>query len=59
MNLPMTNPPFLHALRHHDDVVDAMLPHHPPEIVLGARQRSLRGDVLAPVVVTLHGAERD
>lgn len=49
----MTYPSLLHALRHHDDVVDAVLPHHPPEVVLGAGQRSLRGDVLPAVVITL------
>lgn len=49
----MTHPSLLHALCHHDDVVDAVLPHHPPEIVLGAGQRALGGDVLPAEVVTL------
>lgn len=57
----MTHPSLLHALCHHDDVVDAVLPHHPPEIVLGAGQRALGGDVLPAEVVTLqhtHTEER-
>lgn len=36
-----------------------MLPHHPPEIVLGAGQRALSGDVLPAVVVTRHVAGVD
>ena len=49
----MTHPSLLYALCHHDDVVDAVLPHHPPEIILGAGQRALGGDVLPAEVVTL------
>lgn len=54
----MTHPSLLHALCHHDDVVDAVLPHHPPEIVLGAGQRALGGDVLPAEVVTLQHTQR-
>ena len=57
----VTHPSLLHALCHHDDVVDAVLPHHPPEIVLGAGQRALGGDVLPAEVVALqhtHTEER-
>lgn len=48
------HPPFLHTLRHHDDVVDAVLPHHPPEIIFSAGEWPLGGDVLPAVVITLH-----
>lgn len=55
-----THPALFKALRHHDDVVDVLLPHHLPEVVLGPRQRSLSGDVLAPEVVALKNKrERD
>lgn len=59
----VTHSSFLHTLRHHDHVVDTVLPHHPPEIIFGARQRALGGDVLSAVVITLnthtHTGERD
>lgn len=50
---PFTHPSFLHTLRYHDDVADAVLPHHPPEVVLGAGQRALGGDVLPAGAVAL------
>ena len=48
-----THPAFLHTLRHHDDVVDVLLPHHLPEVVFGPWERTLSGDVLPSEVVTL------
>lgn len=47
------HPSFLYTLCHHNDVEDIVLPHHPPEIVFGAGQRALGGDVLPAVVVPL------
>lgn len=49
---------FLHALSHHHHVVHAVLPHHPPKVVLGAGQRALGGDVLPAVVIALHTDDR-
>lgn len=49
---------FLHTLSHHHHVVDAVLPHHPPEVVFSGGQWALGGDVLPAVVITLHTDER-
>lgn len=48
-----THSAFLNALGHHDDVVNVLFPRHFPEVILGARKRSLCGDIFSSEVVTL------
>lgn len=50
---PLTYPSFFYTLCDHHDVVNILLPDHFPEIVLGAGQRSLSGNVLPTEVVAL------
>ena len=48
-----TDPSLLVTARQHDQRLDVLLPDHPPELVDGAGQWTLRSDVLLLGVVTL------
>lgn len=48
-----THSALLHTLGHHDDVVDVLFPGHFPEVILGARKRSLSSDVFSSEAVAL------
>lgn len=49
------HPPILHAHSEHDDGVDLLLPHQPPEVLQGLLQRPLGGDEFLRVAVPLWG----
>lgn len=51
----LTHPALLHTLRHHDNVVNILLPRHFPEVIFGARKRSLSGNVFSSKIVALWG----
>lgn len=48
-----THSALLNTLGHHDDVVNVLFPHHFPEVILGARKRSLSDNVFSSEVVAL------
>lgn len=48
-----THSALLHTLGHHDNVVNILFPRHLPEVILGARKRSLSSNVLSSEVVAL------
>ena len=46
-------PALLHDVGQHDDAGGLLLPHHPPEVLCGVGQRTLRGDVAVLLLVAL------
>ncbi len=48
------NPATFHLLSHHGDNIRLVLPHHLPEVILSARQRTLSGDVEELLRAHLH-----
>ena len=55
---PIAPPPYpalLNEVGEHDDAATLLLPDHPPEVVSGIGQGTLRSNVRIPELITLQG----